>query len=240
MSSESETRARWFANQLLDDEKNELQQQVGRNFEYLLDNVEYWESSDFDYTDMPELERTSKWLIQISVVFGVRWPPAKNNSLYVVSRDGGEFVGLYGHEESAGERAVEIGGSVEEQAITQQGVDSLLEGLGDDGAHGAVKENLQFLLNHHTEFMDGELMPDDLPQLEENTKWLMVYSVLFATLWELSHPSLYGVFSTENKLLDICGAETAAEKQSGGKKYVQRLTVADGEKDTEEVIGALL
>lgn len=240
MSSERETRARWFANQLLDDEMNELQQKVGRNFEFLLDNVEYWESSEFDYTDLPELERDSKWLIQICVVFGVRWPPAKNNVLYVVSRDNSEFVGLYGHEENAEERAVEIGGSVEEEAITQQGVDSLMGALGNDGAHGAVKENLQFLLNHHDEFMDGELGTGDLPQLEENTKWLMVYSVLFATLWELSHPALYGVFSPENTLLDIYGAKSLADKQAVDEEYVQRLTITDGDKDTEEVIGTLL
>lgn len=93
-----------------------------------------------------------------------------------------------------------------------------------------------YLLEHTDEWEDGEIQPGDLPKFDRDIQSVIIYSVLFGTLWELAHPSIYAVMDGE-KLVGLYGhKENAEERAEELGCRVQRMSVADGDEDPEEII----
>lgn len=239
-SAPPSSRVRAWARQFHDDE-NELMDGVGRNFEYLLDHVDEWENGDFSFRDLPALEPDDRWLICACAGFGSCWA-CSDSTVFVVSDSDDRFIGLYGHESHAEERSDEEDG-VTVREVEVNGADPADQVERFQAADGEPQQVLgdifEFLLDNRDEFEDGDLSPDEIPTVEKNTKWLIAYSVLFGMLWELSHPSLYGVFTSDQEFVDMYWtpdeAEAAAEPHDD--YYVQRVSVADGDLPPEEIIG---
>lgn len=239
----SMSRARLWIQNFLDSD-NETMVAVGRNFEYLLDHVDEWESSELSFEDLPTLEVSDRWLICSSVAYGTYWP-SSDSTVYAVEDADGHFIGLYGHEENADERAADVDGAGVEP-IRPNGPDprEYVERFLD--ADGAPQQSLgtvfEFMLDNREAFESGNLSPDEFPLFDQNTKWLIAYSTLFGMLWELSHPSLHGVFDANQQLRAIYWdpkEAAAAAEDFDRAHYTQRLSVADGDLPPEDVIGTI-
>lgn len=102
-----------------------------------------------------------------------------------------------------------------------------------------LAENFEYLLDHVDDWEDGEIRPGDLPNFGDESQAVIIYSTLFGTLWELSHPSLWAVMEGRGELIGLYGHEENATERADERDhwFVQRMSVADGDKDPEEIVG---
>ena len=105
----------------------------------------------------------------------------------------------------------------------------------------ALGECFEYLLEHVDEWEDSEVHPGDLPRFEEEIQATIIYSVLFGTLWELSHPSIWAVMDGEGYLIGLYGHETNAEDRAEDDPgwFVVRQSVVDGDQPPEEILARL-
>jgi len=213
-------------------EDNQLLGEVAENLEYFLTHTDEWENGDFHYTDLPNLKKQNRWMMYRAVNFGLMWA-AERSRLYAVADADGGFVGLYGEEANARDRAADATGytvaPIEPEAVPA--TDSL-EPLEEAEGSGPqqVAECLRYIYDRADQWDAGDLRPDDLPNFEEDTRWLICYSVLFGTLWEWSYPGLWGIMHDDalEELHHGPSAEGRAAELGDGY-YTVRMTVVDGE-----------
>lgn len=232
-AADQQTRAHaWVQN--FHDEDNTLLQGIGQNFQYLLDHVDAFESGDLSYTDLPEFNKANRWVQWYCTIFGTRWPPA-TPSVHVVLDDDGRLIGVFGHEENATDRADEENYHVREVLPETRETETHLDLARENGEMmTAVAENLTALEDDLYALQN----PEDLPRLDENVRTLIVYSVMFGTLWELSHPALYAVLGVDDQFhglyADPEDAEAAAEDDPDW--VTQRISVIDGDLPPEDIL----
>ena len=119
-------------------------------------------------------------------------------------------------------------------------VDMLLEEDEETFAH-ALGECFEYLLEHVDDWEDSEIEPGDLPRFKEEIQATIIYSVLFGTLWELSHPSIWAVMDGDGYLIGLYGHEENAEERAEDDPgwFVARQTVVDGDQPPEEILGKM-
>lgn len=223
-----------------EEDKNELLGQVAENLRYFITHLDEWESGAFDYTNPPHFNDEVKWMTKYCVQFGSQLVTT-HATLHLVSDTEGTFVGLYGHEENAENRATERSGfKTQPITLVARDIENLVTPLvqAEGSAPKAVGANLQYLLDHEDEFLDNEVSPSDLPELDENARWLTVYAVLFGMLWEYSYPGLTAVFNGKQFCELHHDPRKASERAEalGSEHYAQQVSVADGDIDPEEII----
>lgn len=116
-------------------------------------------------------------------------------------------------------------------------VDQALEKADEGTVLYQLAENLQYLNDHVDEWEDGAIEPGDLPNFDVQVQSVIIRSVWFGTLWELAHPSLYVVFDGDGDFTGLYGTESNAKDRAdelGGTYH--RQSVADGDKDPEEIL----
>lgn len=106
---------------------------------------------------------------------------------------------------------------------------------------GKLAENLEYLLDHVDEWEAGEIREGDLPHFGDEVQAVIVYSVLFGTLWELSHPSIWAVMQGRGELIGLYGHEHNARDRAADHEgwFVERMGVADGDKPPEAIVDGI-
>lgn len=210
---------------------NDIVADLGENFQFLLNHHDEYESGTIEYTDLPNFNRSDKWIQWQSVRFGTMWQPDPPTVYRIMDNQDG-FVGLYGHEENAVERVADTP-SLSMVSITPepQDVSSFIEQATE--VENPVMQMMGTNLDTMYENPDILETPGDLPHGDMKTKEVMVYSVIFGQLWELSFPALYAVLDTESQFYGLySGANKAKEAADPPTTYVQRVAVVDGDLST--------
>lgn len=235
-----------------DREDNPLLGDVAECFQYLLDHRQDWEAGALDLGDLPAFTPGQQWLIKRSVLFGTCLLTARS-TLHVVTTSAGRFVGVFGHEHNAHDRAQDgprhlasdhqdNGGSLAVESVTAPGRDpqSCIDPLLDAPGSGpqAVGENHQAILDNADAFTNAQYRPDDLPRLASDTKWLIAYAVLFGMLWEGSYPGLYAILDLDDRFHGLYSTEQAATAAVDDyrDRYCQRVTIVDGSVGTDDLL----
>ena len=238
-AQEGTTRVHTWVQNFIETEDNETLRKLGRNFEYLLDNIDEWEAGNIGLGDLPTLNKADHFLQLRSVGFGCHLA-ARDAELYIVSDETGAFLGAYGTETHAADRADDN----PEYTVTFIDVETppirptfeTLDSIGQTYEH--LAETFEFVLDNWDSFSEGTLSPDDFPHFNENMKWFIAYNILFGMLWEFSYPSLHGLFDDTNSLQGVYWSMKHAETalaESDGNTYLSRLSVVDGDVGLEEL-----
>jgi hypothetical protein len=238
-AQEGTTRVHTWVQNFIETEDNETLRKLGRNFEYLLDNVDEWEAGNIGLGDLPTLNKADHFLQLRSVGFGCHLA-ALDAELYIVSDETGSFLGAYGTETHATDRADDNPA----YTVTPVGVETppvrptfeTLDTLGETYEH--LAETFEFVLDNWDAFRAGTLSPDDFPHFNQNMKWFIAYNILFGMLWEFSYPSLHGLFDEDNSLQAVYWSSQHAEDALAERDetmYLSRLSVVDGDVGLDEL-----
>lgn len=234
-----------------DEELNDVTNLMGENFQYLIDHTTEYNEGELQPSDLPALRKSDKFLQYFAAIFGTEMA-ADGSSVYAVSRvSDGAFIGLYGTEKNALQRTTEQAQpedpplTTEEHKIIDASPVRLIREFErrDHELTETLSVGAKFFYEHQEEVFEGEVTPDDLPaEIDENTRWFLVYSILFGILWEYSYPHFIGVFDgNRNQLLNIYRRDSTADNIANNSPrfddvYSQPLTLADGYTPTEDVL----
>jgi len=115
----------------------------------------------------------------------------------------------------------------------------LRQGAEADSVPATLAECFEHLMDNVEEWEDGDIDAGDLPGFSEEIQWVIMHSIMFGTLWELAHPSIYAVLDDEGRLIGLYGHQSNADDRAADEPgwYVQRQSVADGDQGYEAVVG---
>lgn len=116
MSSGADRVTAWIELTLEDAEEGTVLYNLAENLEYLNEHVDEWEDGGVEPGDLPNFDPHVQSVILRSVWFGTLWELA-HPSIFVVLDGDHHFVGVYGIEENAEERAAEISGTYHRQSV---------------------------------------------------------------------------------------------------------------------------
>lgn len=233
------TPVREWATQFTDDGSTAMEE-LGENFIYLLDHVDAYEAGDISFTDLPHFEPHIQMVLWESVRFGSMFYKETVDALYVVeSKETGDFVAIYGNENNASERASEDGVTVRPVPIND--VDDMIdEYIGNAPAlpmADTLIDAFEIWRARYNELEKSEMVNlDEIPFDSEHIRAMFAYSVLFGMLWERCHPSLYGLFTSDNILDSVHPTDSRADDSASEMQYIQRLAITDGLHETDTIL----
>lgn len=206
-------------------ESNPDLDKVADNFMYYMENVDSFESGEFDFKNLPHYTPITKAIIHTSVKFGLAW--AKDEELYIIMDGQGSnkkiFVAVVGSEENAEMISSQNESYYYEPATpTGRGVDQALEKLRNCETQelGQARDCFEYLheeLNETTEMK--EQIVQNIPHFPYQVKWLLIYSVLFGRLWELSDPALAVVVDQEDEFVELTSDNKRAAELTENDEY---------------------
>jgi hypothetical protein len=196
-----------------------LHEELGDVYQHYLDKVDAINDGSFDIDSIPHFTEAAQPVIHGGVMFGITW--GKESTVSVVTTSDGTFVSTYGVRENA-ERAVDAdthkiqqvtpkGRGVEDEITSMRNADTaLLQELG---------EAIEYLHNMYSEestdsieSVDHDAMLSDVPNLDEETSTVLLYSILFGRQWEYSDPGLW-VVTIDGEFDSLHGSNQSVTKR---------------------------